>query len=107
MKPVVSQAERAARAAARKAKREAKVAELEAAVAAAQQLLKPPPEISVWGVVKTRLWSALYIKLQQQTRLQRKCAARIRSLIEILSRVPTLSADECNEIHFNLKAKKS
>lgn len=108
MTPAVTQDdERAARVAARQAERIAKAAEIEAALVAAQALLKPPTELSAWGIVKTRLWSALYVKLHQQTRLKRKCAARIRSLIKTLARVPGLSADECNDIHINLKAKKS
>lgn len=89
----------------RSIKKQERAAALAKAIAEAQSLLKPPPELSSAGVVKTRCWVALHDKLRRQLALRKPCVERIQNLNWNMRDWSKLDADGAHRVTENLKPK--
>lgn len=71
----------------------------------ASSCIKPPPELSTWGVVKTRCWASVYDKLSRACRLKRKNVEQLNNLILLMREMNNMTPDECQQVIENLKAR--
>lgn len=96
-KTATTKSEREARRAARLAEKEAKAKALQAEIDRAGTCLAAPPDLSTWGVVKTRCWLYLHDKLRKHLAVKRPCQNRLRELNDAISGVGEWTAERCHK----------